>query len=161
MRDFAQILPKHLHQCSTWDGFLYTAGKTLVDSKDWFELKLLPLPCPWLEVILWPNILATGSFHWFRCACSAFAEKPEEIKRRPLWTLGSKTWQHGIVWGFQSFAGDIGPVDCTRHRILGDTINTKSDLTILIRTLALIHPAKRSSSFVRMKRAVSSLGWKV
>ena len=104
MREFAIVLPTRLHQCSTWDGFLYTAGKTLVDSKDWFVLKFLPLPCPWLEVILWPNILATGSLPWFRCACSACAEKPEEITRCPLWTLGSKTWQHGIMVGVPSLS---------------------------------------------------------
>ena len=58
-----------------------------------------PLPCLWLEDVLWPNISFQGSFLWFWCACSVYAEKPKEIKRHPPIYLGSKTSQHGIVAG--------------------------------------------------------------
>jgi len=53
---------------------------------------LLPLPCAWLEDILWSNSFYDGSLPWFRCACSACSEKPKEAKRCPLWIPGSKTY---------------------------------------------------------------------
>jgi len=43
--------------------------------------------------------LSFGSLRWFLCACSAGSEKPDETKRYPLWTQGSKTCQHGILVG--------------------------------------------------------------
>ncbi len=69
----------------------------------WRELnnrqKLLPLPCAWLEEILWSNSYYDGSLPWLRCACSARSEKPKEAKRCPLWTPGTKTCQHCIAAG--------------------------------------------------------------
>ena len=78
----------------------------------WRELnnrqKLLPLPCSWLEEILWSNSYYDGSLPWLRCACSARSEKPKEAKRCPLWTPGSKTCQHGIVAGVFPFPESVG-----------------------------------------------------
>ena len=58
-----------------------------------------PLPCLWLEDVLWPNISFKGSLLWFWCACSACPEKPKKIIGHPPIFYGSKTSQHGIVAG--------------------------------------------------------------
>ena len=47
--------------------------------------------------------LSSGNFLWFLCACSAGSEKPNEAKRYPLWTPGSKNCQHGILVGVSFF----------------------------------------------------------
>ena len=43
--------------------------------------------------------LSNGILRWFRCACSASTEKPEDTKRSPRILTGSKTCQHGTPVG--------------------------------------------------------------
>ena len=51
--------------------------------------------------------LSSGSLRWFRCAYSAGSEKPEEAKRRPLWTQVQRPTNTAFWWGF--FFGVISP----------------------------------------------------
>ena len=106
-----KILFQDLYQHRLFDSFSGLSGIHL-QVYWWRKLNkrknLLPLPCAWLEDILWSNSFYDGSLPWFRCACSARSEKPKEAKRCPLWTPGSKIYQHGILAGVLPFPHSVG-----------------------------------------------------